>query len=164
MKEHKILEGAFTWVPMDKRTDRLGLPVAPRKPDLRRPILWIARKDSEVYLVNASDETLDVVTADSGGVLTVDDDVLPLANKSLYHYVGVVPGAAVKVEEYHENYDSDYILGLYLRVQSKGLGCIEIAPGLKKGGIGETVLLWDSGEVGHSVSIKPCASDSIGEQ
>jgi hypothetical protein len=52
MKEHKTLAGAFNWIPMDKRMSKFGGPMSPRKPELRRPVLWLARTGNELYLVN----------------------------------------------------------------------------------------------------------------
>ena len=157
MKEHKTIKNGFPWIPLDKRISLFGGAMPPRKPETRRPILWLARDENEVYLVNNSQEALDFVIADSGGFQTVDDDdVETVKNKEPYKYIDVNPSDAVKVEEYDGYYDLDYVLQIYLKVQSPILGCIEVASPAEKGGIGETVLLWDSGEAGKYVSIHKC--------
>lgn len=66
----------------------------------------------------------------------------------------VKPNDAVKVEEFDGFYDLDYVLQVSIQVRSKNLGNIEIFSPSKKGGIGETVLLWDTMEYGNHVSIK----------
>lgn len=66
-KHHKVIENSFKWIPFDKRKSRFGGLVSPRKAELRHPILWLAREGNELYLVNASEEMLDFVGADTGG-------------------------------------------------------------------------------------------------
>ncbi|GLS84690.1 hypothetical protein [Paraferrimonas haliotis] len=156
MKDHKTIKDGFTWVPIDKRRSQFGGPAPPRTPETRLPILWLARDGGELYLVNNSKEPLEFVTASSGGFQTVDDDVVSVSSSNHYEYKNVMPNEAVKVEEYDGYYDLDYILGVYIKVQSPQLGCLEIASPSAKGGIGETVLLWDSGEAAKNVSIKTC--------
>lgn len=153
MKEHKIIKGGFTWVPQDKRPSRFGGQMPPRKPETRNPVLWLVRDGNELYLVNSSQETLELVIADSGGFQTVDDDVVSVESKEQYKYTDVNHSDAVKVGEYDEFYDLDYVLQVYLKIKSPSLGCIEVSSPPEKGGPGETVLLWDSGEAGKYVSI-----------
>lgn len=156
MKEHKIIRNGFTWIPSDKRISQFGGVVPPRKPEIRNPALWLARDGNALYLVNNSKETLEYVIARSGGFQTVDADVLTVASKEQYKYTNVNHGDAVKVEEYDGHYDLDYVLQVYLKVRTSGLGCIEIVSPAKKGGLRETVLLWDSHEADKDVSIKKC--------
>lgn len=156
MKEHKVLENRFNWIPLDERLSRFGGQMPPRKKEVRIPVLWLACDGNELYLVNASEETLDLVTVSSGGFLTADDDVLSVDSNKAYEYRNVKPNNAVKVEEYDGYYDLDYILQVSVRVQSKGLGCLDILSPAEKGGVGETVLLWDTGEHGKHVSINSC--------
>ena len=157
MKEHKIIENKFIWVPVDKRTSRFGGPMPPRKPENRHPILWLAREGNELYLVNSSEDTLDFVVAATGGFQTVDDDVvMTVTSENNYEYKNVKPNCAVKVEEYDGFYDLDFVLQVLLRIQSKNIGCIEIRSPATKGGAGETVLLWNTNENGKYVSINKC--------
>jgi hypothetical protein len=159
MKENKVIDGGFEWIPPDKRTSRFGGTVPPRKPDTRLPVLWLARDGGELYLVNSSQDTLDFVIADSGGFQTVDDGVSMASAEKGYEYRDLKPNEAAKVEEYDGYYDLDYLLQVSLRVQSKSLGCLEIRSPPEKGGIGETVLLWDNGEVGKYVFLEKCKQE-----
>ncbi len=43
MTGHKRVNDEFNWIPMDKRIDKLGLPVPPRAPELRKPVFWLIR-------------------------------------------------------------------------------------------------------------------------
>lgn len=158
MKEHKVIKNGFSWVPMDKRKDQFGLPLPPRKPETRVPILWIARQDNELYLVNSSNEILDLVSTSTGGFQTADDDVLTVSDNTGYEYKKVKHNEAVKIEEYDAYYDLDFVLQVIVKVQSEKLGCLEIFTPAKKGGIEETVLLWNTGESGKHVSIGKCKS------
>ncbi|MGB5446612.1 MAG: hypothetical protein WBM99_14040 [Psychromonas sp.] len=157
-KYYKVIENGFKWVPLDKRKSKFGGPMTPRKAELRHPLLWLAREGKELYLVNSSEETLDFVAAGTGGFQTVDDDCITVSSKSKnkYEYKNVKPNDAVKVEEFDGFYDLDYVLQVSIQVQSKNLGNIEIFSPPKKGGIGETVLLWDTMENGNHVWTKNC--------
>ena len=73
--------------------------------------------------------------------------------ESKYEYKNVKPNDAVKVEEYDGFYDLDYLLQVSMSVQSKNIGSIEISTPPEKSGIGEMILLWDTMENGHNVSI-----------
>ena len=126
----------------------------PRKQENRHPLLWLVRERNEIYLVNSSEDTLDFVIATSGGFQTVDDYVIVVNSKNEYEYKNIKPHDAVKVEEYDGFYDLDYYLNITLMVQSIGIGCLEIISPVKKGGVGETVLLWNTKENGKDVSIK----------
>jgi hypothetical protein len=153
MKDHKSIENEFTWVPLDKRKSIFGGSVPPRKSEIRKPLLWLAQKNNELYLVNFSGGLLDSVVADSGGFQTVDDDVMVVSNNEQYEYLNVKPNTAIKIEEYDGFYDLDYILQVCIRVKSIKLGSLDIQGPPEKGGAGETVLLWDTGESGKFVSI-----------
>jgi hypothetical protein len=152
MKIHKTRNDGFTWVPPGQQGRIYIEP--PRKKETRRPLLWLARNHEELYLVNDSGETLDIVTATSGGFFTADELVGTLSSESAYRYEMVQSGTAVKVDEYNIIYDSDFLLQVYLTVQSQKLGRLEITSPPEKGGVQETVLLWDSGEAGSGVTIK----------
>ncbi len=150
--EHKIIENEFKWVPLDKRQSRFGGPSLYRKPEKRYPLLWLARKGGELYLVNSSKDSLDFVISSSGGFATEDDDVLTFKGHK-YEYKNVKPNDAVKVEEFDGFYDLDLVLQVDLKIQSKSIGCITIQSPPEKGGVGEIVLLWDTFENGKNVII-----------
>ena len=143
-----------------RRTSESFDPPRPRPrrngPDPRRPILWLAHGHEdrgEMYLVNATGDTLDRVVADAGGCITVDDGALSVTSDSPYAYRNVADGEAVKVEQYDGYYDLDYLLQISLLVESRGLGRLQILTPPEKGGVGELVLLWEDGEAGRHVSI-----------
>lgn len=154
MKEKKTITNGFVWVPMNKRTGKFGLPMPPRPAETRKPLLWLARNGNELYFVNSSDETIDLILADTGGFQTVDDDVMTISSDSAYEYQNVLPGDAVKVEEFDGFYDLDFVLQVVIKLKSKKFGSIEIITPAKKGGIGEIVLLWDTGK--WTCHYKPC--------
>lgn len=156
MKEHKTIKDGFAWVPLEKRTSRFGGARPPRKSETRKPVLWLARDGSDLYFVNDSQDSLEFVIADTGGFQTVDDDAMTITSKEQYEYRNVNPGDAVKVDEYDQFYDLDYVLQVYLKIKSLSLGCIEIRSPAEKGGVDEAVLLWDSGEAGNHVLINKC--------
>ena len=154
MLKHKTIAEYPEWVPVEDRRSRFGGAMPPRKPERRRPMIWLAREDNEVFLVNATDETFDYVIASSAGFQTVDDDVMNISSENGYEYHDVHPNQAIKVEEYDVHYDLDFVLPIQVHLKSKSLGCLEIRSPAEKGGIGETVLLWNSGEPGKNVYIK----------
>jgi len=152
-EHNKVLQNSFKWVPLDQRKSKFGGPMTPREKESRLPLLWLAREGNKLYLVNSSEETFDFVSAGTGGFQTVDDDCITVAAEKKYEYKNVKPNDAVKVEEFDGYYDLDYLLQVSIRIQSTNLGGIEILTLPKKGGIGETVLLWDTMENGKGVSI-----------
>ena len=90
MTEHKRMKNEFTWVPMDKR---IAFP--PRQPALRKPLFWLCLAGDQLYFVNDSEETLETVSASTGGFQTCDDGVLPVRGGG-YLYHQVKPREAVK--------------------------------------------------------------------
>ena len=82
---------------------------------------------------------------------------MTVASNDQYEYKNVRPNSAVKVGEYDGFYDLDYVLQVSLKIQSKSLGCVDVLSPAKKGGVEETVLLWDSNEVGKGVYIEQCS-------
>lgn len=144
MIEPKVLKNAFTWTPKHLRHSGFGPPLPPRKPDYRTPLLWLRRQDSELYLINHTDETLDSVRAYSGGFATADDAAIPVGSADDYAYAHVQPGDAVKVDEYDMIFDSDFVLAVYIEIRSAKLGELKLASPAEKGGVNEAVLLWES--------------------
>tara|TARA_R110000737_G_scaffold344649_1_gene372053 strand:+ start:2771 stop:3253 length:483 start_codon:yes stop_codon:yes gene_type:complete len=158
MKENKIIVNGFIWLPLDKRKSRFGGEVSPRKPEIRKPLLWLARKNKELYLVNDSGENLDTVIIDTGGFCTQDDDIVTLTANKPYKYKDVKPREAIKVDEFDGFFDLDFLLQLRLRVKSSFFGCIDIQSPPEKGEIKETVLIWDTGENGKYVNVNKVTS------
>lgn len=146
MNTLKVVSNFFTWVPMDKRVGMFNLPLPPRPLEKRTPLLWFARNGGELYLVNHSNEVLDVVRASSGGFQSVDDDVMCRSDGEVHEYTQVGMGDAVLLEEYDGFYDLDFILQINVQLKSEKLGSIEFTSGANKGGVTESVLLWNTGE------------------
>ena len=127
----------------------------------RRPVFWLARKGDELYFVNDSEDTLSMVAAFSESnirqLLGLDDEsVDPDCYqdwKIIYH--DVKPQEAVRIDSFGIG-DSDYLIRSVVRVHSEKYGQIVVWAPLGKSGIGETVLLWDTGEEGKYVSIRKC--------
>lgn len=67
----------------------------------------------EVYLVNNTGQTLDFVASPQPLLLIPTLAVAPIEDDIL-HYQDVVPGEAVKVAEFDEIYDSDFLHQLHL--------------------------------------------------
>ena len=162
MKEKRLLDHDFKWVPPHERKSRLPGTDKPHRIgplEKRIPLLWVTRSEpieakSDVFLINDSGEILEEVTPDSAGLYLSDDDALPVSSQSKVIYQNVQPGEAVKIEEYDQFYDSDSILGLSVLVKSKKLGDMELSTYGSKGGIWGGVLLWDTLEVGENISKK----------
>jgi hypothetical protein len=152
MDEHVRVLNKFEWLPPEKRPSRIPGPKPPRKPETRTPLFFLARDGDDVYFVNNSTETLKSVVSDAGGLLNVDDEMDLNVGGPQYSYNNVMPGEAVKVENYHPMFDSDYILQLEVKVSSPAVG-VKTFRVLGKGGVKETELLWDTGESGKGVNM-----------
>lgn len=147
MLKHKRVKDEFKWVPMHKRMSKFGGPMSPRKPDTRKPLLWLTRKLDELYLVNETGETLTRVQANTVGWITADDDVANVESNEVYEYKDVKPNEAVLVEEYDGYYDLDYVLMTGLAIESPSLGTLHLRSPGGKGGDQECVLLEKSDDV-----------------
>ncbi|SDW89030.1 hypothetical protein [Thiocapsa roseopersicina] len=160
MKEHKVVEDYPRWtapVPSQWVDPWRGTRDPSPPPETRKPLLWITRDGHDLLLINETGETLTRVQARSDGFQTLDDEVMSITEAGHgYDYRDVAPGNAVKVDEYDDYYDLDFVLGLTLRVTSARLGCLEIFPPPAKGGVHGAVLLWDTGESGKRISVDPC--------
>ncbi len=148
MVKEKTSRNIPTWIPLDKR---IGIP--PRKPELRRPLFWLMRDGNELFFVNSSDEVIDSLIASSAGFVTQDDDVATVSSPD-YKYANIAVNEAVKVDNYDDYYDLDYVIQVVLKLNHPKLGNLEIYSPSKKGGLGETILLWDTGESGKNVFVK----------
>lgn len=142
----EIIKNKFKWIPMEDRVDKLGLPLSPRKPEVGKPILWIAiepRDDfvKDIYLVNETGDILENVIASIGGFESYDDDVFGISGSKI-KYKNIENGDAVKIDEYDEMTNSDSVLQMYLKVKIKGKW-LELKSSSAKGGLKEEVLMWD---------------------
>lgn len=108
----------------------------------RNVIFSLMHYEGSLYFVNNSKETLKKVEAHGYGYIE-DASVL---NCPHYTYTDIKSKEGVKVEYYDDSYDLDYMLGLYITIESEKWGKIEIKPhNFSKGGVRPQVLLYDDG-------------------
>ena len=99
---------------------------------IKREVLFsLVKYNSALYFVNGSDEILNIVASNSFGF--IEDDTLEKNPK--FYYENIKPNKGVKVEEYDDYYDCDFLLGLNIFIESKRLGKIKIQPSINKGGV-----------------------------
>ncbi len=113
-----------------------------RKEETRRTLFWIKRIGEEAFLINDSYESLTYVRASSSGFTSSEDNAHMLEAATVIEYQDVLPGEAVKVEEYDEFYDLDYILQIHIQLQSLSFGVLNMLTEPAKGGAKDQVLLW----------------------
>jgi len=82
-------------------------------------------------------------------MLTIDDDVAPVTGAE-FVYHDVAPDEAVKVESYHEVYDSDFLLQLRITIKTASNGLIFWSK-IYKNKFPCEVILWDDGSFGKNV-------------
>ncbi len=141
----KVVSNRFKWIPMNERLDNLGLPLPPRKPEIGRPLLWVAIDPQggcieDIYLVNETGKTLENVIVGTGGCQIFDDDVFTLTGSD-NEYINIADGDALKIDSYDGRADSDYILQIHIKIQINGKQ-IKLKSLVAKGGFKEEVLLW----------------------
>ena len=126
-----------------KRTTDLQwkFPDFPPRPIQREVIFSLMKHEGALYFVNDSDEVLETVSSDSFGF--VED--ASLEGNPHFLYKDVKPGESVKVEEYDDYYDLDYVLGFYIYIESNALGRVKITPPFAKGGVRPQPLLYKDG-------------------
>lgn len=138
------------WQAPDHRPGRAGkargqLPADAAAGDPPRPLLWLARRESLLLLVNESGDDLHAVRAEPYGYHLRDRMRLQVTGDGDgFEYHQVPPGGAVLVAEYGPE-ARDVICGVRLAVQAPHLGCLSIHPPTAKGGVEETVLIWAHG-------------------
>lgn len=148
----KIIHGGFDWVPLHEIRD-----FPPRKPDHRIPLLRVIRQSagegSELLLVNGSGAPIQKITVFKVGSFTADDKVVVLENDEGFAYIDVPHGSAVKIDQFDDYYDLDYIIGFSLEIESEKLGKLSVNCFGAKGGMRDHVLLWDTCEEGRGIGI-----------
>ncbi len=148
MIEQKRIQKKFQWVPVHLRNQWAPQRIA----DNRIPLYWIACDGGERYFVNNTTEILEKVLINTSGFKLCDDEIVAIATYKGYFYTHILPMEAIKIEEYDNFTDLDYVLQISLVIYSKKHGCISIKTHKEKGGIGESVILWDSLEVGEEIA------------
>ena len=133
----------------------------PVKGEKDHAVFWVTSLSKtslgrDLYFINHSEEILAVVTAEDGGFVTCDDEVISAWTEEDkgYLYRDVCPGEAVKVAEFDDYYDLDYVLSVSITIKSQKRGIFTLSTPLEKGGVEECVLLFDSGKVGKGCSIE----------
>ena len=127
--------------------------------DTKKEIFWVTSVSKDIgrdlFFVNDSNETLDFVKAEDGGFITCDDEVVNTWTEEGkgYRYNDVLPKEAVKVAEFDDYYDLDYVLSVSITIKSASRGVLNFSTPLEKGGIKECVLLYDSGDFGKGCSM-----------
>ena len=148
MKKNKLIETGFEWATKSR------FPREPENKPENPPWLWLCRIGSDLYLVNSSGDVLDEVSANSGGMQTIDNSAITLESNANYSYQNVKPNQAVKVDEYDDYYDLDALIQVYITVRSPTLGNIKIRTPLSKGGIDRnTALLWSKTDISEHVGV-----------
>ena len=126
----KTLKNKFQWTPKHLGYEKGSRPIPPLKIDSRIPKLWITSlppvekevitsKDfvMDIYLVNSSGIVLDSVIATTGGPArgyADDPEFLEAFHRSgeVIEYTNVANEEAVRIFEYEQIYDSDWMLSI----------------------------------------------------
>lgn len=155
MKKAKVIHGGFDWIPLHEL-----IKFPPRKPDHRKPIFRTVRQSAEegrgsdLFLVNHSGASVKTIKVFSTSFVTVDDSAYSSIDEQGVTYYDIPDGSAVKIDQYDDYYDLDYVIGFVLEIESETLGKYQINYIGDKGGVKDIVILWDTGEVNRSVSLQ----------
>lgn len=152
----RIVKDHFEWLP---EHERIKFP--PRKPDPRVAMLWIDStyefsdcRERELYLINNSGKTIDKIEIFTTGYISFDGQVAAVTDENGVTYENIEHGWGVKIDEYDNHYDLDYVLGFNAEIWSEHLGHIRLRSMGEKGGHeGLEVALWDTGEEGRKFGI-----------
>ena len=108
--------------------------------DTKKEIFWVTSVSKDIgrdlFFVNDSNETLDFVKAEDGGFITCDDEVVNTWTEEGkgYRYTDVLPKEAVKVAEFDDYYDLDYVLSVSITIKSASRGVLNFSTPLRKEG------------------------------
>jgi len=152
-KKLKRIENVLWERPVKYTPGMLAVPIPP-EPDAPKPVYWVDNRGEELFFVNSSDETLNLVSAEMGGFETCDDEVVSVSNADGYIYQEIKPNEAVKIEAFDSLLDSDYVFQMYIQVNSTVRGKMRFCLPMEKGGVSNRVLLWDNGDAEKQVSIE----------
>jgi len=93
---------------------KFKFPTFPPRPIIREVVFSLMTCKGGLYFVNGSNEVLKTVTSDSFGF--VEDSALEKNPSFLYE--NVQAGESVRVEEYDDFYDLDFVLGFKIYIVS----------------------------------------------
>ena len=131
----KTLKNKFQWTPKHIGYKKGSRPIPPLKIDSRLPKLWITSLPSvekelktgkdlvtDIYFVNSSGIVLDSVIATAGGLArgyADDPEFLEAFHRpgEVIEYTNVANGEAVRIFEYEQIYDSDWMLSIGFEVK-----------------------------------------------
>ena len=117
-------------------------------------MFWVVLKEGELFFVNESKEELDSVSSSSHGMNANYDELISCPDGAAVTYDCVEPGDAVKIEEFDQMLDSEWIAQVSITLKSAQHGHIEIRLPWERGGVGSMVLLWDTGVEGHHIVVR----------
>jgi len=125
-------------------------PEFPPRPIKREVVFSLMKFQGALYFVNESGETLKTVSSDSFGFI-LDATI---ENNPKFFYTDIKPKESVRVEEYDDYYDLDYVLGFDIHIESHHLGRIALKPPCAQGGVIAQPLLYKDGTTPRFVRIE----------
>lgn len=134
------------WIAPNLKKNNLGLPLPPRKPELRTPIYWLSSRGNELYFVNASHLVIEKLSSTATGWFTVDDEAMTTVESVQYEYFNVLPNEAVLIESFDEMLDSDFNFQLSLHLDTTQYGHIQMLMPISIENKLDIVLLWNNGD------------------
>lgn len=161
MQKNRI-KNTFMWVPLHERKNRKNpgsiKPLRIGELEHRKPLLWLHRKRLEnshdgLYLINDSGKPINEIVTNNGGFVSFDDGITSISSDSII-YKDIEHGEAVKIDEYDNYYDLDYVLNISITVKADWLGIKNIYTISEKGGIKDMELMWDDYKEGKGVTIE----------
>lgn len=151
MSQTRRIKNKFSWAMERQSKPRFPGDSPPHKLEERFPLLWLSRIGRELFLVNSTGETISSVVVDKGQPAPQSNWPNDFGADS-YQYKDIAPNEAIKVDEYDDYYDLDFLIQVRVKVTSPTFGITVLRAPLTKGGISsDTVLVWDTLEAGKHV-------------
>ena len=145
----------FKWVPLHIRS-----PFPPKPVDNRMAIFWLAREGDRdggaLWFVNESHEVLDYIKVRTDAIISVDEPQEGFATGiGKYHiFKQVLVGEAIQIEKFDGFYDLDYCFMISVEINAPKYPKTILQTEITKGGVHETVLLWNTVESGKTIGYK----------
>lgn len=143
---HKRISDYPAWIAPHLKKDKLGLPLPPRKPELREPVYWLSSRGNELYFVNASHLVINKLISTATGWFTADE-AMATVESGQYEYTNILPNEAVMIECFDEILDSDFNFQLSLHLHAEQYGHIQMLLPISMENKSDIVLLWDNGDI-----------------